>query len=242
MAVLSLSTYQSLTAFYLTLIIGSLWDLFDTCYGLDTTEGSLSLLNFTVYGVNEFLLLYFLYTGCSYGKVLSLTEISLNYINNFVLNYYETKDRMEFLTVSLKRVVDRNAQSAWKFNRDYHRQQKKLLAFAVSKLAFACVIAFVILHRLNKEGGACSPACPKEWKTLLSFAMVFTALDFIRISMLIKDLRDGIIVTAGDLGDNEKYVSIQNFISENEELAKSIDLEKWLLPMSHKRQRRVSPV
>jgi hypothetical protein len=69
MAVLSISTYQSLTAFYLSLIIGSLYDLFDTCYGLDTTEGFLALLNFTVYGVNEFLLLYFLYTGCSYDKV-----------------------------------------------------------------------------------------------------------------------------------------------------------------------------
>ena len=98
MAVLSLSTYQSLTAFYLTLIIGSLWDLFDTCYGLDTTEGLLSLLNFTVYGVNEFLLLYFLYTGCSYGKVLSLTEISLNYINNFVLqgNYFCFNARQKY--------------------------------------------------------------------------------------------------------------------------------------------------
>ena len=231
MAVLSLSTYQSLTAFYLSLIITSLYDLFETCYGLGTAEGLLALLNFTVYAVNEFLLLYFLNTGCSYEKVLSLTEISLNYINNFVLNYYETKDRMEFLTVSLKRVVDRNAQSAWKFNRDYHRQQKKLLAFAVSKLAIACVIAFVIVHILNKEGGACYEACPTEWKTLLSFAFVFTALDIMRIGMLIKDLRDGIIVTVGDLGDNEKYVSIQNFISENnEELAKSIDLEKWLLP------------
>ena len=52
MAVLSISTYQSLTAFYLSLIIGSLYDLFDTCYGLDTTEGFLALLNFTVYAAS----------------------------------------------------------------------------------------------------------------------------------------------------------------------------------------------
>ena len=31
MVVYALSIYQSLTAFYVSLIISSLWDLFDTC-------------------------------------------------------------------------------------------------------------------------------------------------------------------------------------------------------------------
>ena len=73
MVVLPLSTYQSLTAFYLSLVISSLYDLFDTCYGLNTIESYLSLFNFSAYGINEFVLLYFLHTSCSYDKVKDLT-------------------------------------------------------------------------------------------------------------------------------------------------------------------------
>ena len=230
MVVHGLSTYQSLTAFYLSLVISSLWDLFDTCYGLDSTEGLLGLSNFMVYGVNEFLLLYFLYTGCSYDKVKALTEISLSYINNFTLNFYETKDRMDFLTVNLKRVVDRNANSAWKYNRDYHRQQKKVLTFAVIKLAYACVIAFFLVFRLNAADGACAEGCSTEWKTLFSYAAMYTVLDLVRIGMLVHDLRDGVIVSMDDLEDNEKYCSIQNFVEENKELLNCLDLKQWLQP------------
>ena len=39
MVVYALSIYQSLTAFYVSLIISSLWDLFDTCFALNSVEG-----------------------------------------------------------------------------------------------------------------------------------------------------------------------------------------------------------
>ena len=38
MVVYALSIYQSLTAFYVSLIISSLWDLFDTCFALNSVE------------------------------------------------------------------------------------------------------------------------------------------------------------------------------------------------------------
>ena len=42
MVVYALSIYQSLTAFYVSLIISSLWDLFDTCFALNSVEGWLA--------------------------------------------------------------------------------------------------------------------------------------------------------------------------------------------------------
>ena len=219
MVVYALSIYQSLTAFYVSLIISSLWDLFDTCFALNSVEGWLALQSILIYGINEFLLLYFLYTGCSYDKTKLLTETSLNYINNFTLNFYETKDRMNFLAVNLKRVVDGNANSAWKYNRDYQRQQKKILGFALGKQLYAWAIAFYLIFRLNTEGGACEQSCPTAWRTLFAFAGLCTVLDLVRIGMFVKDLRDGIIISVAMLEDHEKYISIQNFVAEHAELS-----------------------
>lgn len=183
-----------------------------------------------LYGLNEFLLLYFLYTGCSYDKVKLLTEISMNYINNFTLNFYETNRRMDFLTVNLKSVVDRNANSAWKYNRDYHRQQKKILGFAVVKLLYAAAIAFVLMMRNNAEGGVCEETCPTEWRTLFAYAGLYTVLDLMRIGMLVKDLCDGIIISVAVLEDHEKYISIQNFVAEHADLSEYLKLDEWLKP------------
>ena len=99
-----LSLYQSITAFYLSLIVSSFYSLTTDCYTLGTPEAYLGLFNFVFYGMNEFILIYFLYTGSAYRKATSLTDSSLRYVGQFTQSFYETQERTEFLTINLKRV------------------------------------------------------------------------------------------------------------------------------------------
>jgi len=240
-----LSLYQSITAFYLSLIVSSFYSLTTDCYTLGTPEAYLGLFNFVFYGMNEFILIYFLYTGSAYRKATSLTDSSLRYVGQFTQSFYETQERTEFLTINLKRVIERNAHDAWTHTQDYTRQLKKVLRYAIAKLAFACIIAsFTIVYLLNFADPELTHSGSDQikWRVLFTYACMYTLLDLFRICLILQDLRIGVILSPSDLHENELFMSISNFLAEHPDIAGLINLEAWVLPRAASPKENEAPV
>ena len=225
-----LKTYRSFGIFFLSLLLPSLYDMFEngfTVGGGDNKRiyGFFIVAIFCILTISELVLFAMFYRDSNSSVAENLIDISLDYVNTYMLHYYETKGSTDHLD-TVRNVCKRNAMRCKLHMGNYSRFLRRCRNFAIFKVILASGFFLYSIVAYNLDDA------PDEvvlnMRVFISYSATVAMLEFLRLYMLVKDTRAPAAISRDHVENHPKYLSIKSFMEAQPDDFKNVDVLRWL--------------